>query len=126
MAVAVPIATCNMNNNCTLAVYTGFSGSDKHGTTLSTATQIHQINQYSASTLYYNIKNNVRSPPVAVQGRRQPPTITKRELVCVCSQVLPACLTTCLLLQVANILNNAQSGTLGGSTAPSSTTGGVA
>ena len=59
--LAVPIADCNLYGNCTLAVYTGFSGADKHGTTLSTSTQIHQINQFSATTLYYKIKNNVRT-----------------------------------------------------------------
>ena len=58
---AVAISDCNTYGNCTLAVYTGFSGADRHGTTLSTATQIHQINEYSASTLYYSVKNNVRA-----------------------------------------------------------------
>ena len=65
---AVPLADCAAYGNCTLAVYMGFSGSDQHGTTLNTASQIHQINQYSASTLYYRFTNSVRSPAQHCRG----------------------------------------------------------
>ena len=59
--LAVPISDCTTYGNCTLAMYMGFSGADRHGTTLNTASQIHQINQYSATTLYYKLTSSVRT-----------------------------------------------------------------
>ena len=57
--LAVTISDCTTYQNCTLAVFTGYSGSDRYDQTFNTAAQIHQINKYSATTLYNNLKSGV-------------------------------------------------------------------
>ena len=37
----------------------GYSGSDRYKQTFQTAAQIHQINKYSATTLYNNLRTGV-------------------------------------------------------------------
>lgn len=59
MAHAVTPSDCSAYQNCSLAVFTGYTGSDRHGNTMTTATQIHQINRFSAQTLYNNVRSNV-------------------------------------------------------------------
>ena len=59
MCLSVPIEDCTINANCTLNVITGYTGSDQHGNTFTTATMIDQINKYSAATLYNNFAQGV-------------------------------------------------------------------
>lgn len=55
---AVPEASCGIQD-CSLAVYMGFSGSDRNSVAFQTGYQISQVNQYAVSTLYNSIVQQV-------------------------------------------------------------------
>ena len=81
---AVTIDDCTTYQNCTLSIFTGYTGSDRHGNTFTTATQIHQINRYSAATLYNNLKSGVRhQQPSALSMLFLDAALV---LLCVCTQ----------------------------------------
>lgn len=140
----MPLADCSTSGNCTLAVYMGFSGADRHGTTLNTASQIHQINQYSATTLYYRLTNSVCTPGAGTRLILQDIVAVisaPQQLMRHCSMMLPtitnasSCQTECTVkppdhdqgcAQVSNILNGASSTTLGSSNTAVDSSGSVA
>lgn len=45
--------------DCSLMVYMGFTGEDLHGVAFQTGFQIQQVNQYSVSSLFDNIYQQV-------------------------------------------------------------------
>lgn len=55
---AVLEADCS-TEDCSLALYMGFSGDDKNSVAFQTGHQISQVNQYAVSTLYNNIVQQV-------------------------------------------------------------------
>ena len=55
---AVPEAECT-TLDCSLSLYMGFSGDDKNSVAFQTGYEISQVNQYSVSTLYNNIVEQV-------------------------------------------------------------------
>ncbi|KAK9800785.1 hypothetical protein WJX73_002880 [Symbiochloris irregularis] len=67
---ALPLTDCTVNQNCTLNVITGYTGSDQHGNTFTTATMIDQVNKYSAATLYNGLAAGL-SNVLAGSGQQQ-------------------------------------------------------
>ena len=57
---AVPETSCD-TEDCSLILYMGFSGNDRDGVAFQTGYQITQVNQYSVSTLYNSIVQQVCS-----------------------------------------------------------------
>ena len=55
---AVPETSCDAED-CSLLLYTGFSGDDRDNVAFQTGYQISQVNQYSVSTLYNSIVQQV-------------------------------------------------------------------
>ena len=45
--------------DCSLSLYMGFSGDDRNSVAFQTGYEISQVNQYSVSTLYNNIVEQV-------------------------------------------------------------------
>ena len=54
----VPETSCD-TEDCSLVLYMGFSGDDRDNVAFQTGYQISQVNQYSVSTLYNSIVQQV-------------------------------------------------------------------
>ncbi|EIE22879.1 hypothetical protein COCSUDRAFT_42464 [Coccomyxa subellipsoidea C-169] len=48
-----------VTDDCSLSIYMGFTGEDRHGVAFQTGSQIHRINQYAVSSLYNSFLQQV-------------------------------------------------------------------
>ncbi len=52
--VAVASSECSNATDCSLSIFGGFSGSDRHSVSLTTGMQLSKINQFAISTYFFN------------------------------------------------------------------------
>ena len=68
MMDAVSVNECSNVTDCSLTVYAGFSGSDRHSVSLTTGLQLSKISQFALSTYFYNALAQVRLPTCLIVG----------------------------------------------------------
>ena len=139
---AVPETSCDAGD-CSLLLYMGFSGDDRDNVAFQTGYQISQVNQYSVSTLYNSIVQQVcpqspcqRSSLHTMHSRLKSRCARKHAVGT--TGVRCECVKLCILsglhtespmaygVQVSNVLNNAQTGYIGGEAPPTSASGDAA
>lgn len=54
MLAAVLASECSNTTDCSLSVFAGFSGSDRHSVSLTTGLQLSKISQFALSTYFFN------------------------------------------------------------------------
>lgn len=139
---AVPETSCDAED-CSLLLYMGFSGDDRDNVAFQTGYQISQVNQYSVSTLYNSIVQQVC--PQSLCHKLSLHTIYSclryqcawahavdtTGVICECVQIhilsgMHTEFPTAYGAQVSNVLNNAQTGYVGGEAPPASASGDAA
>jgi len=63
---AVPPSGCSNGTDCSLSVFGGFSGSDRHSLSFTTGLQLGKINQFALSTYFFTALTQVLILPSGV------------------------------------------------------------
>lgn len=54
IAGAVAARDCGNTTDCSLSIFGGFSGSDRHSVSFTTEMQLSKINEFAISTYFFN------------------------------------------------------------------------